>query len=460
MREVIAALAHHAQTRPNDVALVDGEMRLSFGALASRVADLAHSLNSAPQTIAIFAPNGPLWVIADLAVAVAGKTMVPLPTFFSPDQLAHIIQDSGAQLILTVAGFEDRTKDLDLPCTVITDTDSMATLPTDLSATDQSGRIIYTSGTTGAPKGVRIGARQISASAKGLVAASGATATDRYLSVLPFSLLLEQIAAICVPILAGAPLYIEADAAGAATQGDIVPLVKAYQTHQPTASVLVPSLLGAWVQGLLAMRLDAPESLRFIAVGGAPISPAVADTAWALGIPVHEGYGLSECCSVVSVNRPGARQPGTVGTPIDGTDISIVDGEIVIKGPTVMTGYLGREDLNDHTWPTGDMGEITAQGDLRVLGRKDKLIVTQNGRNINPEWIETLAQDAPGVVMAKLTLTDAQDLVLNITHIPGVETDDLPNMVRAALSGAPDYAQPTHITLTDLTDLTDLRTGP
>lgn len=473
MREIVTALADHAKTMPEALAVVDvsvagsvnglggsvnGLGRLSFKELAGRVAYLAKSLQKSPETIAIFAPNCALWVIADLALAVAGKTMVPLPTFFSPEQLSHILQDSKVDLILTVASLEDQAKALGRPCRVLSETDdTRLPLPDDLSAADKSGRIIYTSGTTGTPKGVRIGSRQISASAQGLVAASGATKEDRYLSVLPFSLLLEQIAAICVPLIAGAPLYIEANAAAAATQGDIKPLVQAYQTHQPTASVLVPSLLSAWVQGLLAMRLEAPESLRFVAVGGAPVSPALADTAWALGIPVHEGYGLSECCSVVSVNRPGARKPGTVGLPLDGTHISIVDGEIVIKGPTVMDGYLGRENLDGQVWHTGDLGEITEHGEVRIFGRKDKLIVTQNGRNINPEWIETLAQDAPGVVMAKLTLTPEQDLVLNVTHVPGIEIEDLPNTVRAALSGAPDYAQPTQITLTNMTSL---RTAP
>jgi len=122
-----------------------------------------------------------------------------------------------------------------------------------------------------------------------------------------------------------------------------------------------------------------------------------------------------------------------------------------------MDGYLGRENLDGQVWHTGDLGEITEHGEVRIFGRKDKLIVTQNGRNINPEWIETLAQDAPGVVMAKLTLTPEQDLVLNVTHVPGIEIEDLPNTVRAALSGAPDYAQPTQITLTNMTSL---RTAP
>lgn len=450
MREVLTSLAQLADNRPNDLALADGTVSLSFAQLAGRVASLADSLKNTPKTIAIFAPNCVEWVVADLALAVLGKTMVPLPTFFSPEQLAHIINDAGVELILTVPCVKALALGLDRPCTVLNDLDETRPFPSDLSAADQAGRIIYTSGTTGAPKGVRIGASQISASARGLVAASGATADDRYLSVLPFSLLLEQIAAICVPLLAGAPIFISANAAGAAQQGDLKPLIEAFNTHQPTASVLVPSLLSALVQGLLFLRLEAPSSLRFVAVGGAPISPSLADTAWSLNIPVHEGYGLSECCSVVSVNRPGERQAGTVGRPLDDTKISLVDGEIVISGPTVMDGYLGRENIDGQTWHTGDLGEMTDQGYVRVLGRKDRLIVTPNGRNINPEWIETLASDAPGVISTKLDLNKDQKLVLNIVHAPGFKADDISDTVRACLSSAPDYAQPEKIMTTEV----------
>ena len=451
MREILASLALLAQDRPGALALVEGDISVTFAQLAGRVGYWVYRLKDTPQTVAIFAPNCIEWVVADLALAALGKTMVPLPTFFSPAQLSHIIDDAGVELILTVEAVEALTQGLNRPCTILNDQGKSLPLPADLSAADQAGRVIYTSGTTGAPKGVRIGARQITASARGLVAASGASANDRYLSILPFSLLLEQIAAICVPLLAGAPLIIEAKAAGAVLQGNVEPLIKAYATHQPTASVLVPELLGAWVQGLRAMKMEAPKSLRFIAVGGAPISPALAETAWALGIPAHEGYGLSECCSVVSVNRQGQRKPGTVGTPLDGTKITLMDGEIVITGPTVMDGYLGRPDLPDQTWHTGDLGEITDTGELRVLGRKDNLIVTPNGRNISPEWIETLAKDAPGVILAKLSLNDDQKLVLNVTHAPHLKTKGLTDTVRAALSSAPHYAQPAHITLTEMT---------
>lgn len=446
MRDVLAALSHQAQTRPTVAAVTEGDHTLNYDALAGRVAARAREFAALPPVVGLLAPNSIEWMIADLALALAGKTMAPLPTFFSAEQLHHIVRDAGVGHVLCAAQTEAAAQALGLPRTVIGDAYDSAPFPDDLSAAQEAKRIIYTSGTTGAPKGVRIGSHQISASARGLLHACNATNEDHYLSVLPFSLLLEQIAAICLPLMAGAEVTIDAHAAGAAMQGDPCPLIEAFATVRPSASVLVPGLLGAWVQGLSAVGMQAPETLRFVAVGGAPVPPQVAERAWALGIPVHEGYGLSECCSVVSVNRPGARVSGATGQVLDGLNVAIEDGEIVVHGPTVMDGYLGREDVTGNTWRTGDLGEFTAEGALRILGRKDRLIVTPQGRNINPEWIETLALGAPGVMAAKLALGEDQELALDISPTPHAG-DDLEQTVRAALASAPDYAQPARITI-------------
>ena len=447
MRDVLAALDRHAQDRPGQAAIADATHTLTYKDLAGRVAARAQDFAALPATVALLAPNAVDWVICDLGLALAGKTMVPLPTFFSAGQLQHIVQDAGVGHILCAAENAPMAEALALPFTIIAPATDTQPFPQDLSAADRAKRIIYTSGTTGAPKGVRIGSHQIAASARGLLKASGAIPGDHYLSILPFSLLLEQIAAICVPLLAGSKVTINATAAGAAMQGDPRPLIEAFANARPTASVLVPGLLGAWVQGLSAVKMTAPDTLRFVAVGGAPVPAPVADAAWALGIPAHEGYGLSECCSVVSVNRCGARIPGTVGPFLDGLCVTLEDGEIVVHGPTVMDGYLGGDDITSDTWHTGDLGEITPQGALRVLGRKDRLIVTPQGRNINPEWIETLALGAPGVVGARLALTAERGLVLDITPAPGAHDplEQLEPIVRTALASAPEYAQPAHI---------------
>jgi long-subunit acyl-CoA synthetase (AMP-forming) len=207
--------------------------------------------------------------------------------------------------------------------------------------------------------------------------------------VLPLPLLLETICAIFIPTSLGAYVHFDTDLAERTGRGDVTGIAKAFETHRPTTSVLVPQLLKYWVAELEAIGQTAPSSLRFVAVGGAPVPKQVANAAWLLGIPVHEGYGLSECCSVVAVNRPEERRPGTVGQPLSGLSVWIDDGEIVVDGPSITDGYLGQGAAN-RPWRTGDLGEIDRDGFLAVQGRKDSLLVTPFGRNVSPEWVETM----------------------------------------------------------------------
>jgi long-subunit acyl-CoA synthetase (AMP-forming) len=200
---------------------------------------------------------------------------------------------------------------------------------------------------------------------------------------------LETICAICVPLLAGARTEFDPNLTASIARGQPQGLASAFQRRIPTTSVLVPELLSVWLAELTATGERAPANLRFVAIGGAPVATTLAEKAWTMGIPVHEGYGLSECSSVVSVNRPGKRRPGTVGQPLPGLQVSIDDGEIVVDGPTVMLGYQNGSDAT-RPWRTGDMGAFDADGFLRILGRKDNLIVTSFGRNVSPEWIEAL----------------------------------------------------------------------
>ncbi len=125
-----------------------------------------------------------------------------------------------------------------------------------------------------------------------------------------------------------------------------------------------------------AARHAAPQSLRFVAVGGAPISAALAERAWELGIPVHEGYGLTECCSVVAVNRPGRRKAGTAGEPLPGLDVRIEQGRGRGERADRHGGIPEPGGAATQPWRTGDLGSIDRDGLLRVTGRKDNLLVT------------------------------------------------------------------------------------
>ncbi len=401
MSDIFQALHCGSRYCPAAVAMADDHAVLTRGELLARVAGLAQVLTARPQTVGLLGANGTEWAVAQLAAWAAGKTVVPLPTFFSRAQLEHVLRDAGVDHVIATAEAAGLAAALGIGMTSALGPHA-DTLP---EASEGAGVIVYTSGSTGHPKGVRLGLEQIERQARALAVAIGAGPSDSYLSVLPLTLLLETITAICVPVLVGARTHFASGVAESVGAGRPSGLHKAFETRRPTTSVLVPQLLSGWIGELEAGGKRAPDSLRFVAVGGAGVPEALAARAWDLGIPAHEGYGLTECCSVVAVNRPGRRRAGTVGEPLPGLDIAIDQGEVAVSGPTVMQGYLHGAQVNG-AWRTGDLGSLTPDGFLVVTGRKDNLIVAGSGRNISPEWVEAMVMSDPGVA-ACIALADA-----------------------------------------------------
>ena len=280
-----------------------------------------------------------------------------------------------------------------------------------------------------------------------LAEASRASAADRYLSVLPNSLLLEQIAGNYLPLSVGAAIH-QPGVMAASPGGQ---LTRAAEQARATAMVLVPELLVAWVKELQARGMQGPDSLRFVAVGGAPVSPRLATAAWEQGLPVYEGYGLSECSSVVSVNCPDARRAGTVGRPLSAVEVAIDEGEIVVSGPTVMSGYVGEPQISG-SWRTGDLGHFDPDGFLIVTGRMDNVIVTAAGRNINPEWVEDIIAADNRIGRCVVVAYERQLVALIIPADSSVCSDPsaMHNLVTSAARELPDYAKPRrYLTMSD-----------
>lgn len=447
----------HLGNSSNQEAFSDSDGQITWRGLLRRVAGAAAALADMADPIGLMAPSSIDWVIADLAGWAAGKTIVPMPHFFSDAQLAHIVRDAGIRTLMTDDSQRDRLAYA-----------GIARVPVPKSTAAQAPgamrgrRIVYTSGSTGQPKGALLGPDQIHTSCAALMQATGAAATDRHLSVLPFSLLLEAICGIYLPILAGGHCVI-APQIVAATGFDVaIRLGEAVARHRPSTLVLVPQLLQAWVLAASVGRVEIPDSLRFVATGGAAVPDSVAARAWELGIPVHEGYGLTECGSVVAVNRPGRRRAGTVGQPLPGYDVRIAaDGEIVVRSGAVAAGYLQRTDGPvGGIWHTGDVGALDADGHLQVSGRKDNLIVTANGRNISPEWVESMILADPRIARAVVLRAADGHLAAILEPSPSfgiwakaLPPDGLRKLVEAALRSAPRYAVPRHLKMLEADEL-------
>ena len=416
MKQIFYVLARYAAERPKDIAFREPDRSITWAELAREVGARAASLRPAVLGLGL---SGIDYVIADLAAVLAGCRVVPVPSFFSPAQVQHLLRDAGAELL-------DRLPDA-------------AAKPLPLDYAGGADRVIYTSGTTGQPKGVVLGDRQLDASITGLAAALRPGVGDRYLSVLPQAQLLEQICGIFLPILAGAETLICPEGLAALLTGDGEGLARAAEEFCPTITVLSPRQLALWVAALPQGRAKAPARLRYVAVGGAPTSPALLDQARQLGLPAAEGYGLSEACSVVALTPAQA----AVMQVIKGVSVRIDAGEIVVSGPTVMQFYLHGAAVQGE-WRTGDLGRFE-NGALQVLGRRDAMILRQSGRNIAPEWVEAAALADPFVPFAALVQVAGDRLVLVLAP---TSAPDMQALVER-LSALPFYARPEHVLIAD-----------
>jgi long-subunit acyl-CoA synthetase (AMP-forming) len=443
MSSILAAIAQRARLDDQRIALSDQTLILTYGALETAIEGAARELSMwAPMVragapVAVRLPNGLAWVILDLALMRLGWTSLPLPGFFTDAQRDHAMRDAGAGLLieadpegegdLSLAGAALRVTPLDLP---------PRALPTG------TAKITYTSGSTGQPKGVCLSHGHMEAVAGGLVEAIGADYAGLHLPLLPLSILLENVAGLYTTLLAGGRYHIlPADQLGLSDpfRPDLPRLAAAIGEQHANSLILVPELLRALMMVMTFTGVRLPE-LKLLAVGGAKVAPSLLARADDLGLPVYEGYGLSECASVVALNTPAARKAGTVGRPLPHLGVRIQDGEIVVEGASYL-GYAGGE-IREGPVFTGDLGEIDADGFLRISGRRTNTIITTHGRNVAPEWVESELTAQPEIRQA-VVLGEAQAELsaLIVPLIPGMDEAAIAGAVARANANLPPYAQ-------------------
>ena len=403
---------------------------ISPGALTARVAQFAAQLQAARPRVCVaglLADNGVDWVVADLAAQRAGVTLVPLAPFFSEAQLAHSVAASGMDSVFTAYGpLAGRLG--------FAPTGELGGLSWHRRAAERcvrASKITFTSGTTGAPKGVPLSAEQQWDVARALADALRPLRLRRHLCLLPLSVLLENVAGVYAAELAGAeccvPPLAEVGMRGAA-QFDARTCLAAMQRWEAESVILLPQML-LELTALLEAGAARPRSLRFAAVGGGRLAAAALLRARNAGLPVFEGYGLSECASVVSLNLPGADRPGTVGRPLRDGTVRIEQGEI--------------HAMSAGSWiATGDLGRLDEEGFLRVEGRCKNVLITSFGRNVSPEWpeAELLAQGAIAQAAVFGEARPALAAVL-VPRDPHAADPDLARQVQAANARLPDYAR-------------------
>ena len=398
------------------------------------------------ETLAVLADNGIDWLLIDLACQQAGIRLLPLPTFFSAQQIQHALTSVKPDAIVTASA--DRIASLTLgdskvlPVTDLTmhrlaQGDSACALPAN------TGKITFTSGSTGNPKGVCLSNEQLLQQAQALAEVVGLS-KPKHLCVLPLTTLLENVGGIYVPLLAGGEVIVPSlSELGFSGSSSIAAnkLTAAISHYQPNSMILTPQLLMSLIAAANA-GWRVPTSLQFIAVGGSRVAPELIQQAHAKGIPTYEGYGLSECASVVSLNTPSQHDHQSSGRPLPHLQVAVEMGEIIIRG-NAMLGYVNEpESWGQDKIKSGDLGDIDAKGFLHIRGRSKNLLISSYGRNISPEWIESELLANP-LLLDCVVYGDARPYCVALISPRRTDTEntEIQQWLDQKNATLPDYAQ-------------------
>lgn len=429
---------------------VDGEWRdWTWGEIAREVGRWQAAFEreglKAGDRVALCLHNRVEWVLFDQAAIGLGLVTVPLYFDDRPDNMAWCVNDAGARLLLLESGaqwaaLKGQVRTLErvvvLDSAPLSDTRARRVqdwLPTQSPALKGSAAgandlatIVYTSGTTGRPKGVMLSHRNILSNVIASLRAINVTSSERFLSFLPLSHMFERTCGYYVGIHAGGQTVYARS---------ITQLAEDIATQKPTVLIAVPRIFERiWGRmqeqmppgspkrrlfdkavevGWRRFRGEATTADKFlwpllkllvakklhrrlggrlglIIVGGAAFAPEHARIFLGLGLPILQGYGLTETSPVLAANREGDNDPFSVGRPLEGMEVRCGDnGELLARGPNIMLGYWNNPQATaaaidkDGWFHTGDLARIR-DGRVYITGRVKDVIVLSNGEKVSP----------------------------------------------------------------------------
>jgi long-chain acyl-CoA synthetase len=405
----------HAARKPQEIAVIDDRGQYTHQQLAAMSAGLGIylSIQTRQPTVGLLLPSGAGFVASFFGTLIAGKSAVPINFLLGDQEIAHVIADSGIDTVVTIPQLAFRLKEARL--NIVDFAQLPPTPPAALTPrlpaphANDLAALVYTSGTSGMPKGVELTYGNIQSTVDAAIEQLDLRGGHRFLGVVPPFHVLGLTATVVAPIMLGAPVVYLArfSAVGALT---------AIRDHKLTVGVAVPSMYDA----LLHLKSATAEDFRPIHAllsGGEPLSEAIRQAFEdRFGVPLLEGYGLTETCGPITINAPNAQRHGSVGRLVPGVQVRFVDdqgtnipdgqvGEIWLKGPMIMRGYHNLPDetvatlTGDGYLRTGDLGRMDADGYLYITGRKKELIIVA-GEKASPREIEDVIMRHPDVADA------------------------------------------------------------
>jgi long-chain acyl-CoA synthetase len=463
------ALKDSLEQFANEVCLIEADRerekeRLTYSDFKARAHPFAKALQeagfAAGDRASIIMTNQSKWLISAYAIFFTGGTLVPLDYKLTPDEQWQLLKHSGASVLITeypiwrqLSASAGRAAATNLQTILVTEAPPNADLAgarrweefrgtgepvfVPRSRTD-TACIVYSSGTGGCPKGCMMTHENYLEQCVALTSIYPFWPGVRYLSILPTNHAIDFMVGFFGPFTCGAtvvhlrtlrPEYVrEAFPKYKITYVSLVPLVlknleKGLQARFDALPAGQRKVFNALVALNKALTKGRPRpgisrrllkqvheafggELRTIIVGGAFTEPQTLQFFYDLGIPVANGYGLTEAGTAITVNDLKPFRADTVGKPLPGMEVRIVNpaadgvGEVCVRSKTVMAGYLNEPELTAETivdgWlMTGDLGRLDETGHLQLAGRKKNMIVTEEGKNIYPEDIETVFESLP-----------------------------------------------------------------
>lgn len=397
---------------------------------SSQYLEYFKKLGALPKKVLIFSENSPEYIFTIYATLRAGAIVVPVDVTSTQKELTYMVNDCRPDIIMVSSEKREflidsikSIENYDVPVIAFEDidvagVDKIAITPIPMGDDNTTVAIIYTSGTTGSPKGVMLSYKNIWYNMDAVINQLPIyNEQSNVILLLPLHHVFPFVGCVLAPLLAGATVYITENIAPET-------ILRTLKEGKITIMVGVPRLYEALAKGIMA-KINASFAtkiiyklasligstrlsktifkavhekfgghIEFLVSGGAALPIEIGKVFKTLGLHVLEGYGMTECAPMIAFTRPGEIKVGFCGRILPGAEVRIEpSGELCVKGPNVMQGYYNRPEetaqiIRDEWLYTGDTGIVDEKYGVKITGRIKEIIVTSNGKNINPAEIE------------------------------------------------------------------------